>query len=130
MNSRDKGKRGERILRDFLRAIGLTARRGQQFCGANGDADVVCEETPDIHYEMKNCEKGNPYDWIAQARRDAPNKPCHVVGHKRNHCDLIFVMPKETYERLLRGSDLVKTQNTPPAQDENGHNTNTADTER
>ena len=39
--SRDKGKRGEREVALILREHGFEARRGQQYCGANGDADVV-----------------------------------------------------------------------------------------
>ena len=34
MNSREKGKRGERQWRDELRANGYMARRGQQFAGS------------------------------------------------------------------------------------------------
>ena len=34
MNSREKGKRGERQWRDELRANGYDARRGQQFSGS------------------------------------------------------------------------------------------------
>jgi hypothetical protein len=34
MNSREKGKRGERAWRDELRAAGYDARRGQQFSGS------------------------------------------------------------------------------------------------
>jgi len=44
MNSREKGKRGERQWRDELRANGYTARRGQQFAGSPDSPDVVCEE--------------------------------------------------------------------------------------
>lgn len=39
--SRDKGKRGERELAAALNAHGYDCRRGQQYSGANGDADVV-----------------------------------------------------------------------------------------
>ena len=41
MNSREKGKRGERQWRDELRANGYGARRGQQFCGSAESPDVV-----------------------------------------------------------------------------------------
>lgn len=40
-NSRQKGARGERELARILREYGYDCRRGQQYCGANGDADVV-----------------------------------------------------------------------------------------
>lgn len=41
MNSRNKGATGERELAKVLRGYGYNCRRGQQYCGANGDADVV-----------------------------------------------------------------------------------------
>ena len=40
-NSRAKGARGERELANLLKEYGYECRRGQQFSGANGDADVV-----------------------------------------------------------------------------------------
>ena len=39
--SREKGARGERELTGVLRGHGYDCRRGQQFCGANGDARCV-----------------------------------------------------------------------------------------
>lgn len=41
MNSRSKGARGEREVAGILREYGYPCRRGQQYSGANGDADVV-----------------------------------------------------------------------------------------
>ena len=38
---REKGKRGERELAGILRDYGYDTRRGQQFCGSDGSADVV-----------------------------------------------------------------------------------------
>ena len=68
INSRDKGARGERELSSKLREYGYNARRTQQFCGANGDADVV--GLPNIHIECKRVEKLNIYNAIAQAKHD------------------------------------------------------------
>ena len=56
-NSRQKGARGERELAAVLREHGFECRRGQQFCGANGDADVV--GLPGIHIECKRVESLN-----------------------------------------------------------------------
>lgn len=44
INSRQKGKRGERLWRDQLREQGFTARRGQQYAGGIESPDVICEE--------------------------------------------------------------------------------------
>ena len=52
MNSNRKGKEGERELANLLKdRYGYDCRRGQQFCGSNGDADVV--GLPGIHIECK-----------------------------------------------------------------------------
>ena len=39
VNSKQKGARFERQLAGHIRDYGYKARRGQQYCGANGDAD-------------------------------------------------------------------------------------------
>ena len=58
MNSREKGKRGERAWRDELRANGYCARRGQQFSGSAESPDVVCEDLPAFHFEVKAVRTG------------------------------------------------------------------------
>ena len=69
MNSRAKGARGERELAKFLREHGYEARRGQQYCGANGDADV--EGLDGIHIECKRVEHLNIDEAMAQSERDS-----------------------------------------------------------
>ena len=68
MNSRNKGKAGELELSKVLKAYGYDTRRGQQYCGANGDADVV--GLPHIHIECKRVERLSLYDAMAQAKAD------------------------------------------------------------
>ena len=70
MNSREKGKRGERQWRDVLRAQGYAARRGQQFAGSPDSPDVICDELDWAHFEVKFVERLNVYDAMAQAQRD------------------------------------------------------------
>lgn len=53
VNSRAKGKHGEREAAKFLRSLGFTARRGQQFAGGSQSPDVVVEELTRIHFEVK-----------------------------------------------------------------------------
>ena len=55
MNSRRKGAEGERELARVLQEYGFDSRRGQQYCGANGDADVVGLQG--VHIECKRVEK-------------------------------------------------------------------------
>ena len=68
-NSRQKGARFERTLAAALRDYGYECRRGQQYCGKNGDADVI--GLPGIHIEAKHQERMSLYDWMEQAKRDA-----------------------------------------------------------
>ena len=82
VNARQKGARFERQLARHLREYGYRTRRGQQYCGANGDADVV--GLPGIHIEAKHQEKMHLYDWMEQARRDSrqdsQEKQCRHSG--------------------------------------------------
>lgn len=81
-NSREKGKKGELELAKILREQGYSARRGQQYCGANGDADVV--GLPYIHIECKRVEKLNLDAAMAQACSDAKENEKPVVMHRKN----------------------------------------------
>ena len=90
MNSRDKGARGERELANKLKEYGYKCRRGQQYCGANGDADVV--GLKGIHIECKRVERLNIYDAMAQAKADskADEKPC--VFHRKDRKQWLVTM--------------------------------------
>ena len=90
MNSRNKGKRGELMLVRALREYGYECRRGQQFCGANGDADVV--GLPGIHIECKYVERLNICDAIAQAVHDVRAGELPAVFHRRNHSSWLVSM--------------------------------------
>lgn len=82
MNSRNKGKRGELELAAILRKYGFDARRGQQYCGTSGDADVV--GLPGVHIECKRVERLNIDAAMEQAVRDARPGEVPVVVHRRN----------------------------------------------
>ena len=96
--SRDKGKRGERELAGQLRGYGYDCRRGQQFCGANGDADVV--GLPGIHIEVKRTEALRLYDAISQAKADAREGEIPAVFHRRNNCKWLVVMELEDFMKI------------------------------
>lgn len=102
MNSRNKGKRGERQWRDELRANGYHARRGQQFSGSSESPDVVCDELAGIHFEVKAVERLNIEDAMEQARHDSQNKT-PVVAHRRCRRRWLVTMEAEFFFRLLRG---------------------------
>lgn len=90
MNSREKGKRGERELASVLKSYGYKTRRGQQYCGANGDADVV--GLPDIHIECKRNERLNLYDAMSQSRADSTMDEFPVVMHRKNNSEWLVTM--------------------------------------
>jgi len=102
MNSREKGKRGERQWRDELRANGYMARRGQQFSGSPDSPDVICDELSWLHFEVKAVERLNIEDAMDQARRDAGAKT-PVVAHRRSFRRWLITMEAETFFEFLRG---------------------------
>jgi hypothetical protein len=123
MNSREKGKRGERQWRDELRANGYMSRRGQQFSGSPDSPDVVCDELRWIHFEVKAVERLNIEDAMEQARRDCnrdhgttdhgttgPEVGCQrsakvpVVAHRRSFRRWLVTMEAETFFQFLRGT--------------------------
>lgn len=92
--SREKGKRGERELASILREeYGWDCRRGQQFSGSNGDADVVGLDG--IHIECKRVERLNVQDAIDQAVRDARDGELPVVFFRYNNCEWNVAMKLE-----------------------------------
>ena len=101
MNSRDKGAKGERELARKLKEYGYDCRRGQQYCGANGDADVV--GLPGIHIEAKHCEKLQPYDWMEQSKRDAKDGDIPVVIFKKNDHEVLVQMRFEDFMSTENG---------------------------
>ena len=100
MNSRDKGKRGELELSKKLREYGYECRRGQQYSGASGDADVI--GLPGIHIECKRVEKLNIYDAIDQSKRDARTSEIPAVFHRKNDCDWLVTMRLEDWISIYR----------------------------
>ena len=97
-NSRAKGAKGERELARKLREYGYDCRRGQQYCGANGDADVVGLEG--IHIECKRVERLNIEDAIAQAKRDAREGELPAVFHRKNNHEWLVTMPLPDWVRM------------------------------
>lgn len=100
MNSRQKGSRGERELAKIFREHGYEARRGQQYCGISGDADVV--GLPGIHVECKRVEKLNLLDAMEQAVRDAKDGELPAVFHRRDRCEWLVTMRLEDWFPLFR----------------------------
>ena len=100
VNSRQKGARGERELATALRGYGYEARRGQQYSGKNGDADVV--GLPHIHIECKRVERLNVEDAISQAKGDARQGELPAVMHRKNNCEWLVTMRLDDWIQLYR----------------------------
>lgn len=100
INSRRKGKAGELEWARLCREHGYDCRRGQQFSGANGDADVV--GLPGIHIEVKRVERLDLESAMSQSRRDARPGELPVVAHRRNWGEWLVTMPAEAWFDLYR----------------------------
>lgn len=103
MNSRAKGKRGELHVAHFLKDYGYDARRGQQYAGINGDADVV--GLPGIHIEVKFVEKLDLLGAYLQSKRDAREGEIPTVWHKRANKPLLVTMAAEDFMKIYGGAE-------------------------
>lgn len=100
MNSRTKGAAGERELAKKLREYGYECRRGQQFCAANGDADVIGLEG--IHIECKRVERLNIDGAMAQAIRDRREGEYPAVFHRKNNHEWLVTMRLNDWIEIYR----------------------------
>lgn len=98
-----KGKRGERELAAKLKDYGYDCRRAQQYCGTNGDADVI--GLNGIHIECKRVERININQAMQQAQSNAPNCKFPVVFHRKNNCDWFVTMRLEDWIKIYREWD-------------------------
>ena len=100
MNSRQKGAAGERELAKTLREYGYDCRRGQQYCGANGDADVI--GLPGIHIECKRVERLNIDEAMLQAIRDRREGEYPAVFHRKNNGKWMVTMLLDDWQEIYR----------------------------
>ena len=98
MNSRSKGAKGERELARVRRQYGYDCRRGQQYSGANGDADVV--GLPGVHIECKRVERLNIHDAMDQAKRDSRDGEIPAVFHRKNNCEWLVTLQIDEFMKL------------------------------
>ena len=100
MNSRNKGKRGELELANLLKSYGYETRRGVQYSGINGDADVV--GLPGIHIECKRVEKLNIEMAMEQSIRDARYGEIPTVMHRKDRKQWLVTMPLVDWMELFQ----------------------------
>ncbi len=101
MNSNQKGKKGERELAGKLREYGFDARRGQQYCGSNGDADVV--GLPGVHIECKRVEHLNLAEAMSQSTQDAQPGEIPAVFHRKNRGEWLVTLSLADFMKLYGG---------------------------
>ena len=96
MNSREKGKRGERLWRDFLNANGFDrARRGVQHAGGPESPDVICPGMEAYHPEVKFTERFQVYEFMAQAINDSKGKIPYVAMKSKNKAWLVTLRAED-----------------------------------
>lgn len=101
INSKSKGARFERELAEILRGYGYECRRGVQYSGKAGDADVIGLD--DIHIEAKHQERMMLYEWMAQAVSDSSkNGRMPAVFHKKNRADILVTMRLQDWIKLYK----------------------------
>ena len=102
--SRTKGKVGERelsrVLRKLYPQLKDQIRRGQQYNGADGSADVI--GIPGLHIECKRTEKLNLYKALDQAEDDCPKDQIPVVAHRRNLQPWVLILPLDKLTEFVR----------------------------
>ena len=98
--SKNKGKRGELELAHKLQEHGFDARRGQQYAGVNGDADVV--GVPGLHIECKRVESLNIEKALVQSEQDAREGEIPVVMHRKNREEWKVTMRLEDFMEIWR----------------------------
>lgn len=101
-NSRRKGAEGEREIAKILRGYGYDARRGQQYSGANGDADVV--GLPGVHIEVKRVEALNIEKAMEQSKRDARGE-IPAVFHRKNGKEWKATVRLEDFIKLYKQAE-------------------------
>lgn len=102
INSKSKGKRGERYVVNKFKDRGYQCNRTAQFKGNTGRADDI-EGIDYIHVEVKFVEKLNMENAMKQAIRDSKEsdrKAFPTVFSKKNNEELLVTMRFEDWINL------------------------------
>lgn len=108
LNSRNKGKEGERQLAKELRKYGYDTRRGQQYCGIDGNADVVGIDG--LHIECKRTQQVRDEVFLKQAERDAKEGEIPVVIYRRNHEEWKVTLRLEDFMTIFKSYKRNRTK--------------------
>lgn len=108
MNSREKGKRGERMAAAKWRESGFDARRGVQYRGEPDSPDVI--GPPGVHIEVKFTERLHLWDALAQSKRDAGPDEMPIVMHKANGTEWVVIQPFDDWVELYKANEWEKVR--------------------
>lgn len=90
VNSKAKGARIEREAAEAVAsALGVEARRSQQYCGAAGDADITTS-LAGVSFEVKARKSIGALRFMDQARADAAAKKSLPIVLMRENGDTAF----------------------------------------
>lgn len=110
MNSREKGKRGEREAAEAMREhLGVEARRGVQYAGGPESPDVK-HSIPGVHVEVKRVERLNLSAAMAQASVEADPTEIPVVLSKRNRDEWLVTLRLADVKDLMCALDAAWTK--------------------
>ena len=108
MNSNAKGKRGERELAKELNFYGYQCRRSQQYCGANGDADII--GLPHLHIECKRVERLQIENAMRQSLIDKKTNEIACVMHRKNNYPWLVTLTLRDFMEIYREFELNKEE--------------------
>jgi len=100
VNSRQKGKRGELEIAHIMQEYGFDAKRSQQYCGINNDADVV--GVPFLHLEIKRVQALNLDKAMEQSERDAREDEIPVVMHRKDRKPWFVTMRLDDFMTMYK----------------------------
>lgn len=109
LRSRNRGKRGERMLAAALTAAGFPAHRGAQHRGGPDSPDVLCRALPDLHFESKFAERFHLYDALEQAQRESRPGQIAVVAHRKTHTPWVAILALEDLLHILAESSYCES---------------------
>lgn len=80
--------------------LGCDAKRGVQYQGGTESPDVV-HTIPDMHIEVKRCERVQIHQWMEQAIRDAGGS-VPTVMHRKNGTEWLLTLRFSDAPRLAQ----------------------------
>lgn len=95
INSKRKGKSGENEVAHVFQDKGFDAHRGQQYCGLQGDADVV--GVPYLHLEVKRTNRLQLDKAMEQSQRDAREGEIPTVVHRKDRQEWRITLTLEDF---------------------------------